>query len=287
MSRSAIGEEFVGHADGLAEVAARVAAQVDDQLPHALAAQGGQGSYHLFVGVLREGGDAQETHLGGEHVGGIDALHRNLVAYDGHGEELVGALAQHRHRHLCAAGAAQHPHHLVHRELAAGHERVVDADDPVAVLDARLLARSLRNDVQHDDRVGSHVERDADPVELPFERHVDLGQLRCGDVDRVGIEVPHQVGHQRLYQRVGAHGVHVVTVDQREGVVEFVGGAAALAGKAAQPAVHAVAPCEKADHHAQYERCGEEKGGEYAVAGVLFHGLAEIVRPFADGVICS
>ena len=246
----AVGEEFVRHADGLSEVTARIAAQVDYQFAHPFPAEFAEGAYHFVVGVLREGGDAQETDVGSEHVGGIHAFHRYLVAHDGDGNEVVYSLALDGYRYLRTARSAQHLHHVVHRKFPSGHERVVDADYPVAVLYARLLARPLRNDIQYDDGIGGHVERDAYAVEFPFERHVYLGQFRGGDIDRVGVEVPHEVGHQRLHERVGTYRVHVVAVYQREGVTYLAARRIEFAGQIAQPPVHAVAAGEETYHHA-------------------------------------
>lgn len=198
----ALGQEFIGYEYGLVEISSRVPAQVEDEFCHALAAQRRYGAHQFGI---RRAGELRKLYVSdmvGDHERGLDALQRNGVAHDRHVHKVGDTLTFERELHLCTAAAAQAVYDFVLRDLAAGHDRVVDADYAVAGTHPGLVARTRRNDVQDDNRVGSHVEDNADAVELAFERFVHLLHLRSGDIDRMRVEFLHDDRHHVLDNRV-------------------------------------------------------------------------------------
>ena len=209
-------QEFVGDHDGLVEVAARVAPQVEDKFGNALRTQRIQRCLHLIEGRPGELSQLDVTDAVGNAERRFDTLDRNLVAHDVDAHQVGDTLASQPEVHGRAARAAQFLHHIALRDFLPRDERVVDLDDTVAGLDPGLVAWALRDDVQHDHRVGRHVEDHADAVEFAFERFVDLLHLRCRNIDRVGIELLDQQRDDVLGKRIHRHRIDILILDQRK-----------------------------------------------------------------------
>ena len=135
---AALGEELVGDFDAGGEQAARVAAEVEDQAPHALAVQVPQGGVEVAAGGLLERRDANVRHAGFRvddlHI--FQARHVDVIATD---HELAGRLAGRYHRHADQAAfrAREQRGGLVGRQ--ARRRPPIDGDDAIAVRDAGLL----------------------------------------------------------------------------------------------------------------------------------------------------
>ena len=209
------GQELVGDGDRLVEEPARIAPQVEDQFAHSLRAERRERFEQFGVRGAGELVQFDEGDVAGEHQCRREAADRDLVAHDRHLHQFVDAAPFEAQPHLRAAFAAQPAHDLALGDLLSGHQRIVDAHDAVARHDARLVARPRRNDVQHDHRVGGHVEYHADAVEFAVERFVDFGHLRGGDVDRVGVEFRNDDGQRPFDERIDGHRVDVLRLDER------------------------------------------------------------------------
>ena len=216
-------QKFVGHGDGLVEESARVAAQVEDELRHPLRPQRVQRRTELPGGRPCELPQLDIADAVHDAEGRLDAPDRNDAAFDLHLHQSVDPLPAEPQTDLRAARPAQHLHHVVLRNFPPGDERIADLDDPVPGLDAGLVARAVRDDVQHDHRIGGHVEHHADPVELAFERLVQRGHLRRGDIDRMGVQLPHEQRNDVLGERIHRHRIDVAVLDERQRIGQFVG----------------------------------------------------------------
>lgn len=108
---------------------------------------------------------------------------------------------------------------------------------PVSSLYAGFGARSAGDDVQHDDRVGRHVEHDADAVELSFDRLVGLSEVLRAEIHRMRVEIFENQRDDFFRERVHPHRVDILRVDQAEQHVELIGpateSAALRAGRSA------------------------------------------------------
>ena len=273
-------QEFVGDHDGLVEIAARVAPQVEDEFGGALRTQRIQRCLHLVEGRPCELSQLDVTDAVGNAERRFYAFDRNLVANDVDAHQVGDTLASQPEVYGRAARAAQFLHHVALREFLPRDERVIDLDNAVARLDAGLVARALRDDVQHDHRVGRHVEDHADAVEFAFERFVDFLHLRCRNIDRVGIELLDQQRDDVLGKRIHGYRIDILVLDERKRIGEFVGGQRHLAEhpfdlRSGAVAAH-VLPQQQPQHNTRCQQQREEDG----VFRVLIH-LRVIRRPAA------
>ena len=211
---SLFGQQFVGNQNRLIEESARIATQVEDQLVHTLSTQEDNRTQHLGVGVLGKGRQTYETDVVGQHKCRIDALQRNSIARNRHIDSIFDRQSFECQSHLATSLSAQHLHDAVLRHALSRHVAVVDANDAVAILHTRLLAGSRRHYIEHNDRVGGHIEDHADTVELTLERLVHRLHILCGDIDRVGVELLHQQWQHLLGDRIHIERVDILVLDQ-------------------------------------------------------------------------
>ena len=207
-------QELVGHEDRLVEVTARIAAQVEDQFRNTLRTQRIERPADLRRGRARKLTQTDVADAVHDPEGRLDAPDRDHAALDFHIDQSGNALPLETEADLRAARPAQAFHDLVLRHPAPGDQRIVDLHDPVARLDTGPVARPLRNDVEHDDRIGGHVEDHADAVELPFEGFVQFLHLRSRDVDRMGVEFSHEHRDDMLGQGIHRHGIDIAVFDE-------------------------------------------------------------------------
>ena len=266
-------QELVGHEDRLVEVAARVAAQVEDQPVDPLGTQLRQGLQQLLVGRPRELSQLDVARRAADAEGRLDAADRNDAAHDLHLDQIGDVLPPEAQPHGRSARSAQPLDDLVLRNAAARHERVVDLDDAVPGLDAGLVARSLRDDVEHDDRIGGHVEDHADAVELPFEGFVQRLHLRGGDIDRMGVKLLDQQRNDMLGERVHRHGVDVLVLDERKRIGQFVRRQRQTADHALELRRRAVAAQILSQQQAGDHARGQQQGKKHRVFGISVHHL--------------
>ena len=154
---------------GGAEVAAGVVLKVDDEVLHALLLELGDGLADLVGRVLGKAADADVSHLGVNHVRGVDTVDGYVVADKAEVDELGRAGALDLEGHLAALGAAQRLEHVVVDHLGTGEDGVVDVDDAVAGEDAGLLRRAVGGGLHDGDSVADYRELDADAAEMAFE----------------------------------------------------------------------------------------------------------------------
>ena len=221
---SLLGQQLVGNQNRLIEESARVAAQVENEFVHTLGTQEDNRTQNLGVGVLGEGRQTYEPDVVGQHKCRIDALQWNGVARNRHIDSIFDCQSFECQSHLATSLSAQHLHDAVLRHALSRHIAVVDAQDSVAILHTRLLAGSRRHHIEHDDRVGSHIEDHADTVELTFERLVHRLHILCGDIDRVGVELLHEQRQYLLGDRIHIERVDILVLDQCHRAVELVVG---------------------------------------------------------------
>ena len=182
------GEELVDELDGGVEVAARVAAQVEDERLHALCLQLGESLHELLVRLLREAVKLDVADMVVEHIGCVDAVQRNLVAGDFKINEFGVATALHADGDLGAFLAAQAFLHIVVVDLLAKGILAVDFDDLVTGHDADLLGGTSRRGTDDGDSVADELVGHADALEATHEGLVGLLHIFLRDVGRVRVE---------------------------------------------------------------------------------------------------
>ena len=283
-------QELVGHGDRLVEESARIAPEVEDQLRDPLGAQRGQRPAELVVSRPGELPQLDITHAVGDAEGRFDAPDRDHAALNVDRHQSGDALPPDAQVHRRTARSAQHLHDVVLGNLAPGDHRIADLDDPVAGLDAGLVAGALRNDVQHDHRVGSHVEDHADTVELPFERFVQRLHLRSGDVDRMGVELLDQQRNDMLGEGVHRHGIDILILDQRQRIGQLVRGQRHAAEHALELRSGGIASQILSQHEAQDHPRGQQQREKDGAFRILIHYLflKVYVRPTLSRVrVCT
>ena len=211
---SLCGQQLVGNQNRLIEESARVAAQVEDQLVHTLGTQEDDRAQHLGIGVLGEGRQTNVADVVGQHKCRIDALQRNGIARNCHIDSIFDRQSFECQSHLATTRSAQHLHDAVLRHALTCHVAVVDAQYSVAILHTRLLAGSRGHYIEHDDRVGGHIEDHTDAVELTLERLVHRLHILGGDIDRVGVELLHQQWQNLLGDRIHIERVDILVLYQ-------------------------------------------------------------------------
>lgn len=139
----AAADELVRDLDGLVQVAARVAAKVQDELLHALALEVREGFFQLVGGRGRETAGSNEADVLGEHEVIGDALDRDLGARDREVKELLATRALDPDRDLGAGAAAE----LFHDLRLGDSDRALafDLHDSIARADAQLVGGEPSN----------------------------------------------------------------------------------------------------------------------------------------------
>ena len=266
------GKEFVGDEYRLIHIPARIAAKVEYEFGHTLAAPTLQSLHKLRMrraGKLRQ---ADEGYVGCHHEGRLDTLYWDGVAHDRHVDQILYAAPLERELHLRAAGAAQTLDYVVLRHLHARHQRVVNLDYAVARRKARLGARAVGDDAQHQDRIGRGVERDAYAVELALQRLVHGLHLPCGYIYRVGIELLHHERYDQLRKRIHRDRIDELVLDQGTRLHDLVCGLqAAAAHQRPQLRLGTVAAHKLAEQYAEDDTCRKDKREEYRMFRVSIH----------------
>ena len=217
------GQELVRDRDGLFEQAARVAPDVEDELLHALSLELSDRFAQFFVGVDRELIELDIADIRADQVRSRDAFDRNGVAPDGDRDQPVDSGALDSEPDFAASRPPEPFHYFVLVHFDSGDCAVLDRHDPVSSLYACLGARSAGDDVQHDDRVGRHVEHDADAVELSFDRLVGLSEVLRAEIHRMRVEIFENQRDDFFRERVHPYRVDILRVDQAEQHVELIG----------------------------------------------------------------
>ena len=193
-------QELVGHLNGTLEIATRIVAQVDDKVLEALLLQVGQGDEQLGIGLLAEVLDLDITRVVVEHIGSSDRLRRNLSTRDVEGEHLGMTETLHADTHLGALRTLEAVHGLLLSDLLADELLAVDHHDFVAGNDARLLGRSVLDDVLHVDRVLTNGELDAHARERTLEIILGLLHVLGADIHRMRVELAEDQRHSLLHE---------------------------------------------------------------------------------------
>lgn len=118
--------------------------------------------------------------------------------------------------------AAQPFHDAVLRHLNAGHHGIVHRHDAVPGLYSGLSARPRVDHVQHDHRIGRHIENDPDPVEFPFDALLRPRQILSRQVRGMGIQLIEDQRNDPFGQRIDRNRVHVLRPDQRQQPIDLV-----------------------------------------------------------------
>ena len=206
-------QELVGHCDGRAEHAAAVALQVEDEVFHALVLQVQQRLPELVHGRLGKSADLDVPHLAVHHVGGVDAVNRNLVPDDVEGDEVRLSIAFHAHLHDGALGALQQLHDVFVGDANAGDVFAVDFHKPIARPNAEAFRRAAADGRHHHDRVLEDVELHPDAFEVAVEGLVRLLELLRREIHRVRVEVLEHFHDGLFRERLHVHTVDVQLTD--------------------------------------------------------------------------
>ena len=173
-----------------------------------------------------------------------------------------------------AARTAQPSDDAVLRNAAPGDQRIVDLHDAVAGPHARLVARTPRDDIEDDDRVGGHVEHHADAVELALQRLVHGGHLLGRHIDRMGIELADEQRDDMLRERIHRYRIDVAALDERKGLRELVVGLREpFHQQVAQLRPGRVAAHIDAEKRPRGHAEGQHQRKEYGPFGIVVHHL--------------
>ena len=206
----------------LVEQSPRIAAHVEDQFFHTLLLQPSDRFGQFFMSIHRELLELDIPRFGTDHVGGDDAFDRNGVAGHDERNQILYARPLDTERHLAAARPAQPFHDAVLRHLNAGHHGIVHRHDAVPGLYSGLGARPRVDHVQHDHRIGRHIENDPDPVEFPFDALLRPRQILSRQVRGMGIQLIEDQRNDPFGQRIDRNRVHVLRPDQRQQPIDLV-----------------------------------------------------------------
>lgn len=272
-------EKLVGHQNRLVEEAARIAAQVENQLADPLAAQRVERPRQLLVGRPGELPQADVADAVGDAEGRLDTSDGYHVTHHLDRNQVGNSLPAQPQTDLRAARTAQHLDHLLLRNAASGHERVADFEDAVPGPHPRLVARTVGDDVEHDDRIGGHVEDHADAVELTLEGLVERLHLRGGDVDRMGVQFAHEQRDDMLGKRIHRDGVDVLVLDERERIGELVVGEGHVAQHPLDAGFDAVAPHELTHEQPEHHPRGQQQRENHGAFRILVHSSRMQSRP--------
>ncbi len=207
-------QEEVGQLAGLVKIAARVVAQVENELAHPLGEQLSAVQQDL---VLRGAGELRQAHVArgvADHEGRVHRPGGNLAAGDLERDHLPAAL--HGHEDLAAGHTLDATHHAVLREMHPRDVGIVDLEQAVAWLQADLLGRTAGDDFDHHGGVVGDVELDADAVEITHQVGFGLFEHLRGHIGGMRVQGG-QGGRGDGVADLGAvHAVHVVLIDALE-----------------------------------------------------------------------
>ena len=261
-------EEGVGHRDGLAEQAAAVVAQVEDQPLEwrlVLGLERIDRRAELGAGVLLEAVEPHRAVAGREQLalGGVGADH---VAGDRELE--LGGLALDRAGEVefedNAGGAAEQRDRLIAR--LAGHGGAVDRVDAVAVDQAGVEGWATLDDPLHQHALGDDLHLDSNAHILAVVVLLEALELLGVVEGAVGVELLDHAAHCCADELLGRNLMHVAAEDHGVGGGEDVELSILLA---ARSSVRREGECAT---HAEGE-ARDESCGEVAVAWLEFHGL--------------
>ena len=214
--QAAVAEELVGQVAGHVQVAAAVALKVEDEVLHALLTEPGEGLEKLLVRGVGEAVEADVARGGVGHVGGVEAVHGDLAADDLELDQLRAASALHLDAHLGSLGPTQTTHDVGRLHLNARDDRVVDHDNPVASRQPDALGGAAGDDLDDVERIGKHIELDADAVKPALERLVEVFRLLGVGVGRVGVELVEHAADGVLDEFLLVGLVHIEVFDRIE-----------------------------------------------------------------------
>lgn len=143
-------KEMRGKLMGRLEITAAVVLKVDDKILHPLGAEVREGFLKFLFGLLAEARDADVAGSRVGHIGGVDAVDRDVVARHEEGYRLGRALAEHFKKYLRTLFAAQNLDDARVGELASGNHRIAGLDDAVAGEDADFLRRAAGSGLNHE-----------------------------------------------------------------------------------------------------------------------------------------
>ena len=214
----ALGQELVGDLDRLVQRAARIAADIEQQPPHALRAEIGQRALDVVIRVLAEILHPDVARLRVDHEIRRDRRDVHLVAQQLDGERLLVAAAFDLDVDARAARAAQ----LVHRLVGVPPLRALSVDrrDDVAGADALLVrGRPLEHD-ERGDVFADLQDRHADAVIAPFLALAHLRVFLRREIARMRVQRAEHAANRAGDEILGIDLVVIVRLDGAQRVGE-------------------------------------------------------------------
>ena len=175
-------QELVGQINRCIQISAAIAFEVENKILHALRFEFQQCFEKLFIGVCCKAVQLYITRFVGQHIGGIEAVYRNLVANDTKIYQSLCSTANHFHIHRSAFFATEPFHDVGGGHIHAGNKRIVDIHNSVARQDADFLRRTARNGLYDIKRIFEHIELHPYPLKIPLERLIHFGHFLFGNI---------------------------------------------------------------------------------------------------------
>ena len=215
-------KEFICHLHGRIEVAARVVAQVDDEIGESSLRKVGKSNEEFGVGCLAEVLYSDVTRLVVKHVSGGDALLGDVASC--HGKVLDGLLsvAHHADFHLCVLRTFKAVHRLFVCHFLADKWFPIDAHNLVAGKQARSLCRTVLDYVLHMYRVLAYRELDAHAGERTAQVVGGSLHILGTDIDGVRVEIGENLRYRLIDKRIDVHLIDILVVDNMQEIGEAV-----------------------------------------------------------------
>ena len=175
------------------------------------------------IGSLTKALDADVACAVVNHVGGRNALQRDVSAGDNKRLWLFVAISHHANLHLCVLGTLESFHRFLIGHHFPHEGFVVNHHDFVACQDACTLGRTVLNDVLYMDSVLADGELDAHTRERSLQFLVGCLHVLGTDVYAMRVQTRKNLRHGILHKRVKIHLVHILIVDDVQQVVDSVG----------------------------------------------------------------
>ena len=256
-------QEFVDHLNSGLHVSAAIAAQIDDEVLHALDIHLGKRHKHLGIRVLSERLNSDITRVLVNHEIGIDALHRHVAAHYGEVHRFLLPIADNGQTHLRVLRAAQMLHDLLilhsYKALAVGRDNTVSSQQ------THLLRRAALDDIHDMNGIVLDRKADADSGKTATQLFHTLLGILGANIARMRIQFGEDLRHSLLHDVVHIHSINVTVVNNLQQIVQF----AAPCVDDTQAVTGEMISIERAYQNTDYDAQSEQYGNKTVLVLVI------------------
>ena len=216
-------QELVCHLHGRVHIASCVVAQVDYEVGESLLRQLSQGDEQFGIRSLAETLNLDVARVVVEHIGGGNALLRDVAASHGEVFHSLLSVAHHSYLHLSVLRTLQSSHSLVLSDYLAHEGLAVYAHNLVAGKQSRTLCRTVLHHILHMNSILAYCELNAHTRERAFQLVGLRLRVLGAYIGRMRIEVGQYLRYCHVYKRVDVHLVNILVVDDVQEIRQAVG----------------------------------------------------------------